>query len=368
MHKFNKVLLLSIITAFALTACEQEQSIPLPVEVQYHISSPDPEVEKLVFNYFGDRVEYKIYSDSAFTVTRNAEVGLYQEWVNGDSLWIQEKGKTYAVSCLLNGVFLEEYLSSPLIKDFIKTKKEEQIAGVSCKHGYGITSDQDSIDIYYAPGIPNAWVNQKAVPGMPLKYIYKMRGSEVVYEADVVKSISGEFQRDLWGRNTIEQSPLVYLGLTDDTLGTYDLNRDVVNVRLFVYDQEEDKLLPARLQVTSSKNGDSEPGAMVLQEGNTAFLLEPGAKHTFMVSAQGYAPKRIDIDLSQQPKGLGQYDLEMEVGLFKTESGLIIEYLSDTPMGIAEYDASTESINFDLEYTSAVNDELTRLQALEQNN
>ncbi len=368
MRASKTYLFFAIITAFAFTSCQQEPALPLPVEVQYHISSPDPEVEKLVFNYFGDRVEYKIYSDSAFTVTRNAEVGLYQEWVNGDSLWIQEKGKTYAVSCLLDGVFLQEYLSAPLIKSFIKTKKEEQIAGVNCKHGYGITEDQDSIDIYYAPGIPNAWVNQKVVPGMPLRYIYQMRGSEVIYEADVVQSISGEFQRDLWGRNTIEQSPLVYLGLTEDTLGTYDLHRDVVNVRLFVYDQEEDGLLPARLQLASNKSGDNQNGAMTLQEGTTAFLLEPGAKHSFTVSAQGYAPKRIDIDLSDQPDGLGQYDLEMEVGLFKTESGLIIEYLTDTPMGIAEYDPITESINFDLEYTSAVNDELARLQSLEQGN
>ena len=103
---------------------------------------------------------------------------------------------------------------------------------------------------------------------------------------------------------------------------------------------------------------------MNLQEGMAEFLLHPGAKHTFMVNAIGYAPKKIVIDLSNQSAGLGQYDLEMDVGLFKTNNGIILEYLSDTPMGIAEFDTETESIVFDLEYTSAVNEELVRLVEL----
>ncbi|MDG1157942.1 MAG: hypothetical protein P8N19_00520 [Flavobacteriales bacterium] len=349
---------------FFASCSNEEPAMTLPLEVQYHINSPDPDVEKMVFTYFGDRVTYQIFSDSMFTVQRNAEVGLYQEWVHGDSLWIQEKGKTYAVSCLLDGVFLKEYLSSPLIESFIESEKREVIMGVNCKHGWGLTAENDSIEVYYAPNIPNAWMNQNVVPGMPLRYIYKVRGADVIYEADLVNTIDANFDRSMWGRNTIEQSPLAYLGLTDDTLGTYDLHRDVVNVKLLAYDQETDNLLPVNLSLLSEVQGSTEQGNMNLQEGMAEFLLHPGAKHTFMVNAIGYAPKKIVIDLSNQSAGLGQYDLEMDVGLFKTNNGIILEYLSDTPMGIAEFDTETESIVFDLEYTSAVNEELARLVEL----
>ena len=135
MRFFNSIFFLCI-GSFAISSCNQVPDTPY--EVKMTVSCSDSEVLDLVHRYFGQEISYTIFNDQQFRLKRNALMGEYQEWIEGDSLYIQDVGEDYAVSTFLDGEWLDLYLDEPIVETLVDTGEKESIAGVECQKFIGL--------------------------------------------------------------------------------------------------------------------------------------------------------------------------------------------------------------------------------------
>lgn len=356
MRLFKYVLLLSI-ASFILSSCNNLPNSPYRVKMS--VSSDDPEVLDLVHRYYGEEIHYTIFKDDQFKLKRNALMGEYQEWIQGDSLYIQDIGEDYAISTFLDGVWLDAYLAEPIVETLVDTGEKEEIAGVQCQKFLGLNSYNDTSWIWASESIPNAWITLKDLPGLPLKYQYKVRDQLVTYMAESIEGVDEQFDLDNWGKNTIELSPSYYVGEESDD---FDLDRDVLSADLVFYDMGNNQPLEGSLQITSRDGTTEEVAEMMLNGGAARVLLKPGKFYSLLFARPGYSPKRINYNLAAQPSEMGAFSTRIDVGGFATSNLDVINYLYQTPIGVGEYNADSLSIVMDASYTEAVKIELQRIR------
>ena len=286
-------------------------------------------------------------------------MGEYQEWIEGDSLYIQDVGEDYAISTFLDGEWLDAYLAEPIVETLVNTGEMEEIAGVQCQKFLGLNSYNDTSWIWAAESIPNAWITLKDLPGLPLKYQYKVRDQLVTYMTESIEKVDEEFDLENWGTSTIELSPSYYVGEESDDL---DLDRDVLSADLVFYDMGNDEPLEGSLQITSRDGSSEEVAEMMLNGGAARVLLKPGKFYSLLFARPGYSPKRINYNLSAQPMDMGAFSTRIDVGGFATSNLDVINYLYQTPIGMGEYNADSLAILMDFNYTAAVKEELQRIR------
>ena len=346
---------------FILSACTDP--IPeMPYSVRMRIACEDEEILDVVQSYFAEEFTYTIFTQKKFSLRREAKSGVYEEWIEGDSLFVKDQPIGISNSVLLDGDCLSKYLEDPILSDFQKTSGSENILGLDCSMHIGINENGDTTFIWVSEEIPNAWVTMNELPGLPLKYQYKLRGKTVTYQAKSINASEKVYTASLqqWGENSVELSPRYYLGLQSDTT---DIDRDVLDISTVFYDMTTNRPMDGRLEITA-RDGMTEKKAVTdIQGGEIQVLLRPGQFYSLLFDQKGYAPKRININLSGQPLEKGLFELQMDVGSFPCKDQEVLDYLHATPVGNASYDPESDNVLFDFEYTAAVNEELERIRS-----
>lgn len=355
--RFFKYFLLFGLGSLIFNSCSNQPNTPYQVKMS--VDCADEEVLDLVYRYYGQDITYTIFKDDQFKLRREALMGEYQEWIDGDSLYIQDIGEDYAISTFLDGVWLESYLDEPIVETLAETDEYEDIAGVSCQKFIGLNSYNDTSWMWVAKSIPNAWITLKDLPGLPLKYQYKVRDQLVTYMTESIEPVEESYDLANWGKGTIELSPSYYLGQESDDL---DLNRDVFSADVVFYHMTTNEPLEGSLQITSRDGTTEDVAEMMLNGGTARVLLRPGKFYSLLFARPGFSPKRINFNLSAQPLGLGAFSTRMDIGGFPTANLDVINYLFETPIGVGGYDAETDQIVMDSEYSEAVKEELQRIR------
>lgn len=354
-------LFLAIPLIFLLNACTDP--IPeMPYSVRMSVSCEDEEVLDIVQSYFAEELTYTIFSENKFSLKRKAKSGIYEEWIEGDSLFIKDQPEGISNSILLDGYWLSRYLEDPILSNFERTGDSENILGLDCEQFIGMNEDGDTTFIWISEEIPNAWVTMKELPGLPLKYQYELRGQTVTYKAESINASEKIYttSQQNWSKNSVELSPRYYLGLQADTT---DLSRDAVDISSVFYDMTTNQPMDGRLEITSRDGMTEEKAITSIQGGEIQVLLRPGKFYSLLFDQRGYAPKRINMNLSGQPLERGLFSLQMDVGSFPCTDQEVLDYLYATPIGNASYDPEADNILFDFEYTAAVNEELERIRS-----
>lgn len=354
-------ILVALIFILTLNACTDP--IPeMPYSVRMSVSCEDQEVLDIVQSYFAEELTYTIFTDKKFSLKRKAKSGIYEEWIEGDSLFVKDQPEGISNSILLDGYWLYRYLEDPILSNFQRTGESETILNLNCAEFIGMNEDGDTTFIWVSEEIPNAWVTMSELPGLPMKYQYKLRGQTVTYQAENINASEKVYatSQQKWNENSVELSPRYYLGLQVDTV---DINRDVVDISSVFYDMTTNQPMDGRLEITSRDGMIEEKAVTSIQGGEIQVLLRPGKFYSLLFDQRGYAPKRININLSGQPLDKGLSTLQMDVGSFPCTDREVLDYLYVTPIGNAAYNGETDNVLFDFEYTAAVNEELERIRS-----
>jgi hypothetical protein len=136
---------------------------------------------------------------------------------------------------------------------------------------------------------------------------------------------------------------------------------DVVYVYGTVKDYSTSKKIDD-VTVTVFKNGAKMIDVRTNASGKYELNLDYGADYKILYSKDGVVDKNITIDTRNIPEEdrVGGHGINVEMTLFPTIPDLDFSVL-DKPIGKAKYDTSTGDVQFDMEYTAAIKNEIARL-------
>jgi hypothetical protein len=333
-----------------------------PMEITYEVVSDNENAIALVHEYYGYEIGYRIYGADQMEITRQSGVGETHEWWTGDSLLVREQNDPYCSCVAVHDMWLTEFLKEPLIETLTLTGKTEEILGYACKEYLGVTPEGDSTYMMVTEKVPNGWYVIPSLPGMPLRYSYKLMGSTISYEAVKSSPLVGKMNYEGWRRNCVEQSAQGFVRFEEDSVV---VNADGLFLSGLVLDAGTKNPMLATIQVDETRENNRSQSQMLLSEGNFDLLLRAGSVYYLQYSADGFAAKQLEIDLTPMPSGLGMFSLELDMSLFESSDPAVIEFLQRTPIGKAAYSVEEDNVLFDLEYTQGVKVQLGLLMGEE---
>jgi hypothetical protein len=329
-----------------------------PVEITFEVQSDNENAVALVHEYYGYEIGYKLFGDQQMEITRVSGVGTTREWWTGDSLLVREQNDPYCSCVAVHDQWLTAFLRDPLISEPQPTGETEEILGYDCKEYLGVTPEGDSTFMMVTEELPNGWYVIPNLPGMPLRYSYSLMGSMISYEAVNAAPLTEKMSYNGWRNDCVEQSAQAFVSFEEDSVV---VNADGLFVSGMVLDSGTKGPMMATIQVEENGGDTRSQAQMLLSEGTLDLLLRPGSMYYIQNSAQGYAPKQLEIDLTPMPNGMGMFSLDLDMSLFESSDPQVIQFLERTPIGKAVYSQDEDNVVFDLEYTQNVKLQLGEL-------
>ena len=358
---YNTYFGIIILVILACSSCETPSSekMQLPIEVSYAIQSQDTGARAMVHAYFGERMSYVLHDSSHFTMRRSALTGDVTQWYDGDNLWIREESGEYCTCVHLEGEILElwkrdEYLVSA---EFEK-EPTRSILNEPVRNGLAFNDGGDSTWVSCAVNFPNAWFDHTLFPGLPMEYIYNLRGAKVVYLADSLKSSEEPFTPAFYQKSCVATPAEAYLGFSP--LDTIQWTSD----KIWVYGDmlnSDNEYVRGELLIQTFDKGVESRSRLRIDEGIFDIELVPGKSYVLDFWAPGFAHNRIQLDCSNMPFDGSNIMLDLSNNLIEPQNQAVDDYLQNTLMGIAVYDPREQTLVFDFEYTEAVGAEVQRL-------
>ncbi|NQX93144.1 MAG: hypothetical protein HRT74_13650 [Flavobacteriales bacterium] len=341
--------------AVALISCQE--SLPeAPYSVRLKVECEDEEVRELVHNYYGKEVTYTIFNDSTFHVKRSAPTGEYQEWINEEGLRIQDRSPDNDIRAELKDIWLEEYLSDPILAKVERTEMTKDILGRKAIGYIGQNEAGDTTIIWVDEEIPNAWITLQAIPGLPLGYEYFVRGKKVTYTAESIAATEKTFDLTKWEENTVLLSQDYFLGV-EESEELY-LSGDGLLLDLGYFDMTTREVTDGIMEQTTLKNGEVEKARLYLNGGAGKVLLPRGSFYSLLFQRQGCVPKKITFDLTNQPEENGLFLMQFDVGTFPSTNMELNDYLLEVPIAEWTYDSVNDSLVYNEGHTALVNERI----------
>lgn len=330
----------------------------LPLTIHYAVESPDTGALGLVNTYYADAMAYTLYDSVHYSMRRSNLMGGAKEWYDGENLYLRTEQGPFCTCVHLKGELLDVWESDDWISELTATEQSGQALGFSTQAYFAVDQMNDTTRIELTHDLPNGWIMSRHLPGMPLRYSYKLRGAEVMYRADSVSTTTGRFRPEVFDSACVRQPPAGFIGFSpNDTLnweGNHvwafgsltDMNQQPLNGEVLVQ------------RGTSGENFAS----MRIEQGMFDLQLLPGEFYLLDFSAEGMAHQILVIDNTKMPDDGRSYSLPLEIELFNPASPEVADYLQTKPFGVAAYNADSTNIIFDFEYTRAVRLEVQRME------
>lgn len=105
---------------------------------------------------------------------------------------------------------------------------------------------------------------------------------------------------------------------------------------------------------------DGQPSdSIITQNGRAFFDLDTGHVYKVYFTKSGYVGKHLLINTRQAPWEIKKkINLKVDVGLFKAKDGLIVDFLENQPIGIANFNFVSEELEWNTEYTRLIVDKI----------
>ena len=347
-----------------LSCTGQRTKLEFPIVVDYEVQCPDTGALALVHTYFAEQFSYVMYDSTHFSSQRNALIGNFHMWYNGEQLYVREFDENFCVCTLVEGELLELWEGDEVDSTYhYSEKKREEFLGYQAYRGASITDkDEDRTDVLVTDELPNLWFDIRSFPGLPLKYWYTLRDAEVSYVATAVRSDKAlAFDPSGYDRDCVRMPAQAYLGLEPDS----DLFPFQTHV--WVFGDLIDELrnpIAGTVSVESDVNGVKTKANMRCDQGTFDIELRLGGVYILDFTAPDHVHKRIQIDTRNIDASEVGFLSALTINLFQPENAEIENYMANQILGTAAYQPEEDMIVFDFEYTEAVMREVNRLRGI----
>ena|GEM_PF-2492959 len=345
----------------SLFSCSETNSGPLelPLEVHYSINSIDTGVQAMVHAYFGEDMRYILHDSVRVTMERKALLAEVIQWYDVKNLWITERNGDYCTCVHLNGELLDFWKKDEYLQEAkFGASSNNRILGVPVYSGTAKSENGDTTWIECAPEYPNAWYEHSGFPGLPLRYTYKLRGEEVVYEADSISSSVIPFTPEAYNKSCVSIPAEAYMGFSPMDTISWTSDKVWVFGDLLNMDNE---YLQGDLLIQTFEYGVESRSKLRITEGVFDVELAPGKRYVMDFWSPGYAHNRISLDCTKMPYDGTNLILDLSNHLIQPANEAVREYTENTLMGVAEYIPDSASLVFDFQYTEEVGKEIKRL-------
>jgi hypothetical protein len=347
-----------------LSCTGQRTKLEFPIVVDYDVQCADTGALALVHTYFAEQFSYVMHDSTHFSSQRNALIGNFHMWYDGDQLFVREFDENFCVCTLLEGDLLKLWEGDEVDSTYhYSTDKSDEILGYKAFRGASITDqDEDRTDVLVTDELPNLWFDIRSFPGLPLKYWYTLRDAEVSYIATAVRTDKSlTFDPSGYDRTCVRMPAQAYLGLEPSS----DLFPYQTHVWVFgdLVDEMENPIAGS-VTIESEVNGVKSKAAMRCDQGTFDIELRLGGVYVLDFTAPNHVHKRIQIDTRNIEASEGGFLSALTINLFQPENAQVEQYMSSKVLGMAAYEPEQGNLAFDFEYTEAVMREVTRLREL----
>lgn len=355
-------ILIVLISAVLLPACNTDVKPTIPYRVHYSVLSDDQEVRDMVYHYFGSELIYEVYDSSHIYMTRFGSDNKLQHWYNGESLFIREAYGEYCDCVELSGELLRYWLDNEGAPTIMFSRDKEEKFGLEVQQGVIVTDDKDTTWISVAQELMSPWFDMGYISGLPMSYTYRLRGEKVTYAVDSLQNLERVWSVGNWKEKCVQVPPESYLGFTmSDSLGVIG---DRVWMSGQIHDDEQQPLSGEVGVYIVNDDGTMEGGVSRIDNGTYDIQMLLGKMYILDFSAENTVHRRLELDLREAPKDGSEYAMHISVLLFEPENEEVDAYCKNQFVGKGRYIAEEQAIGFDFEYTEAVKAETARLRGL----
>lgn len=362
--RFYRRFFLAACTAGCLTlvACNaKKKNVTYPLVAEYSVTSPDTGALALVNTYYAERFMYTMYDSVRFSSERDALIGKFKMWYDGDNLYVRETSGQFCSCAHITGAALNywntSYDAPPLELGPPKARK----GGEEVREGYFIR-EGDTTWIAVNPAIPNMWFDFPHFPGLPVEFSYTLRGAPINYTAERVTTMPATFDADGYDRDCVRIPPLAYVGVDPQS----ELGQTTESIWLYGYLlDEEENLLFGEVAVQSDRTGVTNYASMRVENGTFDIELLRGENYTITFSAPGKAKKNLRIECDKVPDTPDGYLFDINVQLFESGSVELQRYLEQNPVMVARYDPDSLTFVNDQSHLNRVARDLEMMRSRE---
>lgn len=329
--------LLTACTAGCMTfvACNaKKKTIVYPLVAEYLVTSPDTGALALVNTYYAERFNYTMYDSVRFSSERDALIGKFRMWYDGDNLYARETSGQHCSCAHLTGTALEYWNASYDAPPLELGPEKSQKGGDVLREGFFVR-DGDTTWVAVDPAIPNMWFDFPHFPGLPVEFTYNLRGAPVSYSAQRVTTLPSTFDADGYDNDCVRIPALAYAGVSPES----ELGQSTESIWLYGYlFDDEENMLYGEVAVESDRKGIKTYATMRIENGSFDIELLRGENYTITFSAPNKAKKHLRIECDKVPDSKDGYLFDINVQLFDSESEELQRYLELTPVMIARFD------------------------------
>lgn len=330
----------------------------MPLRIHYTVQSPDTGVQAMVHTYFGEDMEYIVYDSNTVKMSREALAGGLTQWYADSVLYIRETAGDYCSCVKLEGSLLQMWMEDEWISDYQFTETSSHL-GFDTKKGAAADDMGDTTWVEIAPDLINPWFENPSLPGLPMKYAYRLRGKKVNYEVDKIETVQAEFDPFNYSKNCVNVPPAAYMGMAPDDSTDWGIDDIWIFGNLL---NENDEYVRGQISIEEYTEGQMTSAKMSIDQGTYDVQLLPGKRYILDFTAADNVHKRIELDCSLMPENEGSFLLNMDVNLFPSGQKEVDDYLKETPIGYAVFNPDSMNLQFDFEYTRQVAMEISRIQ------
>lgn len=344
-----------------LTACgtENQPSHPeLPLSIKYTVESTDTAALAMVNTYYADQLNYTIYDSTTLYMRREGLMSAGEKWFDGEHLFIRETEGPYCTCVKLEGQLLQFWLDDDWLGEVSATGRTGQQLGLETELFAAVDQMDDTTLIELTRDIPNGWIDKLDLPGMPLRYSYKVRGADVHYTAEAIGQPEATFSPEAYDQKCVHLPAEAYMGFAPNDSVSWSANSIWVYGNLL---DGRDQPITGEVAVESGIAGANEAPKAKVEQGLFDIELQAGELYTLDFTAPGYVHQRLEVDCRKMPKDGSNLIMSLDIPLFPANDSTIADYLETTPVGVAAYDPDSATIVFDFAYTRAVQEELNRM-------